>query len=78
MFGATPGAASGVAPNIRACFLVGRKRPCGSALGRTELKQYMFYVFETQASRCFCSDISYIINIIKKSFKFAYHLKSDF
>ncbi len=28
-----------------------KKRPDGSALGRTELKKYMFYVSETQTSR---------------------------
>ena len=32
-------------------YLGGKKSPCGSALGRTELKKYMFYVSKTQKSR---------------------------
>ena len=45
---------------FRRCFF-GGKKPCGSALGHTELRKYMFYAFKTQKSRFsiiegFCHD----------------------
>ena len=43
------------------------KSPCGSALGRTELREYMFYGFHTQTSRFhnFGTKISYVDKIKK-------------
>ena len=35
----------------RRCIFAGKKSPCGSALGHTELRKYMFCVFKTQKSR---------------------------
>ena len=35
----------------RRCIFAGEKSPCGSALGHTELRKYMFYVFKTRTSR---------------------------
>ena len=31
--------------------MVGKKSPCGSALGRTELGKYIFYSYKTQKQR---------------------------